>query len=145
MSVSWTKADFFKCALQVNPAGYSKYRGKESLSEDTYNQKLLESCLEAGIQIVGVADHGAVNAVDRIRQLFKEHGIVVFPGFEICSSEKIHFVCLFDENRTVQELERCLSNLGYENPDDCISPSRLSAIQIIENEPPRVSWRVFYL
>ncbi|EOU8647255.1 hypothetical protein ACN0QO_002781 [Escherichia coli] len=47
MSVSWTKADFFKCALQVNPAGYSKYRGKESLSEDTYNQKLLESCLEA--------------------------------------------------------------------------------------------------
>ncbi|EIH8786140.1 AAA family ATPase, partial [Escherichia coli] len=132
MSVSWTKADFFKCALQVNPAGYSKYRGKESLSEDTYNQKLLESCLEAGIQIVGVADHGAVNAVDRIRQLFKEHGIVVFPGFEICSSEKIHFVCLFDENRTVQELERCLSNLGYENPDDCISPSRLSAIQIIE-------------
>lgn len=64
--------------MQVNPAGYSKYRGKESLSEDTYNQKLLESCLEAGIQIVGVADHGAVNAVDRIRQLFKEHGIVVF-------------------------------------------------------------------
>ncbi|EQB1047059.1 hypothetical protein ACYB38_002116 [Escherichia coli] len=55
MSVSWTKADFFKCALQVNPAGYSKYRGKESLSEDTYNQKLLESCLEAFLALAKVA------------------------------------------------------------------------------------------
>lgn len=58
MSVSWTKADFFKCALQVNPAGYSKYRGKESLSEDTYNQKLLESCLEAGPALL--ADTGTI-------------------------------------------------------------------------------------
>ncbi|MEG1112151.1 MAG: AAA family ATPase [Hafnia sp.] len=132
MSVNWTKAEFFKCALQVNPAGYNKYRGKESLSEEVYNQQLLEACLEAGVQVVGIADHGAVDAVDRLRQLFNEHGIVVFPGFEICSSEKIHFVCLFDENRTVQELERYLSNLGYEDPDDCISPSKLSAVQIIE-------------
>ncbi|WP_368759907.1 TrlF family AAA-like ATPase [Klebsiella michiganensis] len=132
MSVKWTKAEFFKCALQVNPAGYNKYRGKESLSEEVYNQQLLETCLEAGVQVVGIADHGAVDAVDRLRQLFNEHGIVVFPGFEICSSEKIHFVCLFDENRTVQELERYLSNLGYEDPDDCISPSKLSAVQIIE-------------
>ena len=132
MSVNWTKAEFFKCALQVNPAGYNKYRGKESLSEEVYNQQLLEACLEAGVQVVGIADHGAVDAVDRLRQLFNEHGIVVFTGFEICSSEKIHFVCLFDENRTVQELERYLSNLGYEDPDDCISPSKLSAVQIIE-------------
>lgn len=132
MPTNWTKAEFFKCALQVNPAGYSKYRGRETLSEEVYNQQLLDACLEEGIQVVGIADHGAVDAVDRIRELFNQHNIVVFPGFEICSSEKIHFVCLFDESRTVQELERYLSQLGYEDPDDCISPSTLSAVQIIE-------------
>ncbi|HHX4812403.1 TPA: TrlF family AAA-like ATPase [Yersinia enterocolitica] len=132
MSANWTKAEYFKCALQVNPAGYSKYRGRETLSEDGYNQQLLDACLETGIQVVGIADHGAVDAVDRLRKLFNQHDIVVFPGFEICSSEKIHFVCLFDESKTVQELERYLSNLGYEDPDDCISPSKLSAVQIIE-------------
>ena len=132
MSEKWTKAEFFKCALQVNPAGYSKYRGRETLSEDEYNQQLLEACLETGIQVVGVADHGAVDAVDRLRDLLSQHSIVVFPGFEICSSEKIHFVCLFDESKTVRELERYLSNLGYEDPADCISPSKLSAVQIIE-------------
>lgn len=132
MSTHWTKAEFFKCALQVNPAGYSRYRGREPLSEDEYNQQLVETCLETGIQVVGVADHGAVDAIDRLRKLLNQHDIVVFPGFEICSSEKIHFVCLFDEKKTVQELERYLSNLGYENPDDCISPSKLSAVQIIE-------------
>ncbi|CAM3303424.1 hypothetical protein YEEN111655_03760 [Yersinia entomophaga] len=48
MSANWTKAKFFKCALQVNPAGYSKYRGRETLSEDGYNQQLLDACLETG-------------------------------------------------------------------------------------------------
>lgn len=132
MSANGTKAEFFKCALQVNPAGYSKYRGRETHSEEEYNQQLLDACIETGIQVVGIADHGAVDAVDRLRNLFNQHNIVVFPGFEICSSEKIHFVCLFDESKTVQELERYLSNLGYEDPEDCISPSKLSAVQIIE-------------
>ncbi len=93
---NYTKARFFKCALQVNPADYIKYRGQQqALSEDEYNQQLLNAALEAGIEVIGLADHGTVNGFEKIRDLFAQHGIVVFPGFEVASSEKIHFVCLF--------------------------------------------------
>lgn len=129
----YTKAAFFKCALQVNPAGYIKYRGKQqSYSETEYNQKLLDAALEAGIEVVGLANHGSVDGVDAIRTLFNQHGIVVFPGFEIASSEKIHFVCLFDENKSSQELERILGCLRLLDPQDGIRPSRLSAEQLID-------------
>ncbi len=90
----YTRARFFKCALQVNPANYVRYRGEQqTVTEDDYNAQLLDAALEAGIDIVGLADHGSVDGVDKLRTLFAQHDIVVFPGFEIASSEKIHFVC----------------------------------------------------
>lgn len=130
---SYKKARFFKCALQVNPAGYIQYRGQQqSLSESDYNQQLLNAALEAGIEIIGLADHGSVDGIDSIRTLFNQHGIVVFPGFEIASSEKIHFVCLFDESKSAQELERILGSLRLLDPQDGVRPSRLSAEQLID-------------
>ena len=104
---TYTRARFFKCALQVNPASYITYRGEQqTLSEAEYNLQLLNAALEAKIDVIGLADHGSVEGVDQLRNLFSEHGVVVFPGFEIASSEKIHFVCLFAENKTSQELEQ---------------------------------------
>lgn len=130
---AYTKARFFKCALQVNPVDYVKYRGQQqSLSEDDYNQQLLTAALDAGIEVVGLADHGSVNSIDTIRNLFTQNGIVAFPGFEIASSEKIHFVCLFDESKTSQELDRILGSLQLFNPQDGVRPSRLSAEQLID-------------
>lgn len=130
---TYTKARFFKCALQVNPAGYIKYRGaQQTLSEDEYNQQLLNAAIEAGIEVVGLADHGSVDGVDKLRSLFSQNGIVVFPGFEIASSEKIHFVCLFGESKSSQELERILGSLRLLDPQDGIRPSRLSAEQLID-------------
>lgn len=130
---NYTKARFFKCALQVNPAGYIKYRGQQqSLSEDEYNQQLLSAALEAGIEVIGLADHGSVDGVDAIRDLFTQNGIVVFPGFEIASSEKIHFVCLFDGSKTSQELERVLGSLRLLDPQEGVRPSRLRAELLID-------------
>ncbi len=130
--IQYTKARFWKCALQVNPAGYIKYRGQDQeLTEAEYNQQLLAACIEAEIAVIGMADHGNVDGVDAIRSLFSDNGIVVFPGFEIASSEKVHFVCLFDEETTSQQLERYLGNLDLLDPTNGIRPSRLSAEQLI--------------
>ena len=129
----FTKARFFKCALQVNPADYIQYRGVEqSLSEDEYNQQLLAAALDAEIEVIGLADHGSIDGADKIRELFAEHNIVVFPGFEIASSEKIHFVCLFDESKTSQELERILGKLDLLDPQDGVTPTNLTPIQLID-------------
>ncbi|AAW77726.1 TrlF family AAA-like ATPase [Xanthomonas oryzae] len=134
MSDQYTYARFWRCALQVNPVGYNgTYRGADhGLDEAGYNQALLQKCLELGITVVGLADHGSVASVDALRQVLQPHGIVVFPGFEIASNDKTHYVCLFPEDTTVQHLDRYLGNLKLLDPADGIRPSRLSSEELIE-------------
>ncbi len=131
LSNKYTKARFFKCALQVNPAHYIQYRGqKQELSEEDYNQSLLHAALEADIDVIGLADHGSINGYEKIRDLFASNDIVVFPGFEIASSEKIHLVCLFDESTSSDLIKMHLGALGIDiaHPE---KPVQKSAIDII--------------
>ena len=133
MTDTYTNAKFWKCALQVNPVGYIQYRGQNhGMTEDAYNQKLLDVALENEIKVIGLADHGNVDGVDAIRTLINSNGILVFPGFEISSSEKVHFVCLYPEETTTIELHRFLGNLDLLDPENGIRPSRLSAEQLLK-------------
>ena len=127
-----THAQFWKCALQVNPHGYSaNYRGQDhGLGAEAYAERLLETCQSEGIHIVGLADHGSVQDVDVIRDTLSPHGIVVFPGFEISSTEKIHMVCLFPEDTTTTELQRVLGRLDLMDPEKRVTPSRLGCLDI---------------
>ncbi len=89
-----THARFWKCALQVNPHhDYGKtYRGQDhGLNAEDYAQALLEICKREEIHVVGLADHGSVQDVDPIRDVLSSHGIIVFPGFEISSTEKMDY------------------------------------------------------
>ncbi|ABC76780.1 TrlF family AAA-like ATPase [Syntrophus aciditrophicus] len=126
-------ARFWKCALQVNPWDYArKYRGRDhGLDESEYNNQILQTCQSEDIHVVGIADHGSVDTLDGLRQVLVNGGIVVFPGFEIASAEKAHFVCLFSENTTIQQLERYLGSLKLTDPDDGVHPSSLSAEQLL--------------
>lgn len=131
--VAYTKARFFKCALQVNPARYIKYRGRQqSVSEDEYNQELLEEALNAGVEVIGLAHHGSIDGTEKLRELFTQHGLLVFPGFEIASSEKIHFVCLFDESTSSDLLKMHLGALGVDI-DQPEMPIRKSALELINS------------
>jgi len=129
---NYTKAKFWKCALQVNPAGYIQHRGSDhQMTEAEYNQKLLDVALENDIKVIGLADHGNVDAVDAIKTLFNEHGVIVFPGFEIASTEKAHFVCLFSEETSTVQLNRYLGALGLTNPANGVWPSNLGGNDLI--------------
>lgn len=127
-----THARFWKCALQVNPHGYSaSYRGQDhGLDAQAYAERLLEACQSEGIRVVGLADHGSVRDVDLIRDMLSPRGIVVFPGFEISSTEKIHMVCLFSEDTTTTELQRVLGRLELMDPEERVTPSRLGCLEI---------------
>ncbi len=130
-SHTYTSAQFFKCALQVNPACYTTYRGlAQTLTEDEYNQQLVDAALEAGIKVIGLADHGSVDGLNKISDLCGRNNIVVFPGFEVSSSEKIHFVCLFDESAPADIITRHLGALGVDvtHPE---APLQKTAIDII--------------
>lgn len=133
MSEKYTKARFWKCALQVNPYSYIKFRGSDhGMTEEQYNSELLKICQEEGIRVLGIADHGNVGGVNAIRELMSRHDIVVFPGFEIASSEKVHFVCLFAEDTSTDTLNRYLGNLELLDTEDGVRPSKLSAEQLLQ-------------
>lgn len=133
MTDSHTKAQFWKCALQVNPAGYISYRGTDhGMAEDQYNQRLVQVALENGIKVVGLADHGNVDGVDSIRTAMNLQGILVFPGFEIASTEKAHFVCLFPESTTKDQLHRYLGALGLTDPANGVWPSNLGGNDLLQ-------------
>lgn len=105
-------ASYYRCALQMNPYCYAAYRGETATNESTYNNDILTKCKECKIDVVGLANHGNADSSESLRKKLQENGIIVFPGFEIMSAEKIHMACLFPEEKNVSELNRYLGALG---------------------------------
>ena len=129
----YTYASFWKCALQVNPHGYNEnYRGRDhGMDAKVYAESLRNVCLNENIQVVGFADHGSVADAEVARKILVEAGIVVFPGFEVATTEQVHWVCLFPEATTEQQLERYLGNLNLTNTQDGARPSDLGGQQLL--------------
>ncbi len=131
----YTSARFWKCALQVNLPSYSAaYQGREhGLDAVAYAETLRDVCLEEGVQVVGLADHGTVADAESVRQVLVDVGVVVFPGFEVATTEKIHWVCLFPEDTSNQQLERFLGKLHLTDPTDGVRPSELGGQQLLRS------------
>ncbi len=123
-------AKFYRCALQVNPYSYVSYRGEKHQDEYEYNKQVLNICLENNIKVVGLADHGRVETSESLRKILSDNGILVFPGFEITTAEKIHIVCLFPPETPVNELNRILGQLGMPEIISGTEKSSLSCLSI---------------
>lgn len=128
----FSHARFWKCALQVNAHSYSQnYRGQDhGLDATAYADKLLRFCHQEDIEVIGIADHGIAQEFDVLRKRLSEGGILVFPGFEISSTEKIHMACLFSESTSTMQLNQYLSQLELTDPDKPHAPSRLGCVDI---------------
>ncbi len=129
----YTHASFWKCALQVNPHSYSaSYRGQDHrMSATAYAEALRDVCLNKRIRVIGLADHGNVADAESLRRLLDEAGILVFPGFEVATTEKVHWVCLFPENTSEQKLERYLGKMHLTDPTEGVRPSDLGGQQLL--------------
>lgn len=127
-------AEFYKCALQVNCYDYIKNRGQEHLySEEEYNNDILKYCKEENIKIVGLADHATITQQAKLKRLLIENNIIVFNGFEIASSEKIHIVCLFPEDAKEETIIKCMGALEIEEQSSLSSKTILEIINIVED------------
>lgn len=130
MAISYAK--FSKCALQVNPFSYSAiYQGAEhGLTEDEYNDAVTKRCVQNVISVVGIADHGSVDGVEKLRTALETAGVAVFPGFEIASTEKVHMVCLYTQGTSVAILNQHLGAMGLPAGGPKTAPSNLSCLDI---------------
>lgn len=125
-------ASYYKCALQVNPCNYSRYRGEDAQKEEDYNNAILVKCQKNGIAVVGLADHGCIDSSQSLRVKLENAGIIVFPGFEIASAEKIHMVCLFPPEKSTSELNRFLGALGMGSAIEGNETSTMTCLNIAD-------------
>ncbi len=109
----------FRCALQVNTPMQDRFKGFDSkYRKDTepyqrdFALALAQRCKKAGIDAIGLCDHNSVEYVEIVRRELRQEGILVFPGFEVASTEGLHVLCLFDLNAPVEELDHVLTELG---------------------------------
>lgn len=50
-----------------------------------------------GLDIIALTDHNSCENCASAIKVGKEIGITVIPGMELCTSEEVHIVCLFDD------------------------------------------------
>ena len=107
-------AHFHRCALQVNPHSYmQRYRGqRQDLDETGYARALVDKALALDVKVLAVTDHNDVSGVDAIRSVGEAQGIVVFPGFELTTSEGVHILCLYAPATSTSELRHFLGEFG---------------------------------
>lgn len=107
-------ARFYRCALQVNPFDYFARHGQAPPATDelTYNRAIVEACVAEGIEVIAVTDHYRVKTAAALIKVARDAGIIVFPAFEAVTKDGVHFLCLFEQGKTVAELERVLGDCG---------------------------------
>ncbi len=107
-------AVFHRCALQVNPHHYSStYRGEaKSGDPDAYAQAIVQKASDLGVSVLAITDHNHVGGVASFRAAAAGKAIHVFPGFELCSSEGIHVLCIYAPETGDEVLARYLGGFG---------------------------------
>ena len=128
-----TGAKFHRCALQVNPHHYAgTYRGQPSpIEEPEYVENLIDKAAELGISVLAVTDHNHVGGVDAIRRSAQDRSITVFPGFELCSQEGVHVLCLYSPCTVVERLERFLGEFGIRDTATSSSPCEKPFVDVL--------------
>ncbi len=125
-------ARYYLCALQINPYSYIQRHKKKSPygSEDEYNEAIVQSCIELGIEVIGVTDHYRVRDSERLVNAARNAGLRAFSGFEAVSKEGAHFICLFDSEKD-EFLERFVGECGIYS-DEQESPTRnLDSLELL--------------
>lgn len=134
-----TGAEFYRCALQVNPHHYSTtYRGQPSEGDaKSHAQSIVKKAVELDIKVLGITDHNSVHGIKAFREASQNYDINIFPGFELSSSEGIHLLCLYPTDQSETQLERYLGEFKIRNtqPSSNISDKSFSKIlEIVRNQ-----------
>lgn len=126
-------AQFYRCAFQVNSYCYaSLYRGKDpEWDEVTYAQALVAKADELDVKVLALADHNHIGGLQEIKAVADERSLVVFPGFELCSTEGIHVLCLYPPETSQHELIGFLGSFGISNPKPSATPCDKSFSEIL--------------
>ncbi len=131
-------AEFYKCALQVNPYGYkSQFRGQPE-EGDAYSHAvaIVNKAVELDISVLAITNHNDVSAIPAFQEAARSKktasgkDIIIFPGFELASSEGIDVLCIYPLEVGQEELGRHLGGFGIKSaaPSTEVSCKNFTAI-----------------
>jgi len=125
-------ARFYRCALQVNPFAYLARNNKHTTfkNEAEYNADIIATCLEIGIEVIGVTDHYKVQESASLVSAARAAGLIAFSGFEAVSKDGVHFLCLFDPDKDAV-LERFIGECGVHDPIPVSPTGSLDSIELL--------------
>ena len=126
-------ARFYRCALQVNPFAYLERHNKQTSfnSGAEYNEAIIATCREIGIEVISVTDHYRVQDSSGLVQAARDAGLWVFSGFEAVTKDGVHFLCLFDSDKD-NNLERFIGECGIHDADQASPIGNLDSIELLE-------------
>jgi ABC-type lipoprotein export system ATPase subunit len=126
-------ARFYRCALQVNPYAYLERYKKPSpfASEPDYNAAIVQTCLDIGIEVIGITDHYRVRDSAGLVRAARAAGIHAFSGFEAVTKDGVHFLCLFDPDKD-DSLERFIGECGIHDTDQDSPTGSLDALELLD-------------
>lgn len=72
-----------------------------------------------GLNVIGICDHNSTKNVGAARQAGRQEGLAVIGGVEVTSREEVHILGLFDEQESLEEMQRLIdANMrGENNPE----------------------------
>ena len=126
-------ADFFRCALQVNPHHYAQtFRGKPGSGDAAAHAKaIVDKAAAIGVSVLAITDHNDVSGVPAFRSAAADRGIHVFPGFELSSSEGLHVLCIYPRDTDDGRLQRLLGEFGITNTTPSSDLSNKGFVEIL--------------
>ena len=127
-------AVFRQCALQVNPGHYgATFQGQQVTGDvGAHARAVIEKAAEIGVSVLAITDHNSVSDVAAFRDAAAGHGITIFPGFELTSSEGIHVLCIYPSDTDDEKLSRFLGGFGIQEIEPSTDPSSKGFAEIIE-------------
>ncbi len=127
-------ARFYRCALQVNPYHYAQtYQGQDTQDDDiSYAQKIVDEAVKLGIEVLAITDHNNVDGVAAFRSASLNYPVHIFPGFELCSSEGVHLLCLYSPDIGDDQLGRYLGECGIRDTNPSAQIATKSFADILQ-------------
>ncbi len=126
-------AAFHRCALQVNPHHYAgTFRGKPASGDAAAHAKaIVDKAAAIGVSVLAITNHNDVSGVPAFRSAAEPSGIHVFPGFELCSGEGIHVLCIYSQGVEQDQLERFLGEFGIRKTTPSSDLSHKGFVEIL--------------
>lgn len=127
-------AVFHRCALQVNPHHYGgTFRGQPTPGTGTqYARSMVETAVSLGVSVLAITDHNDVSEVPAFRAAAEGHGVCVFPGFELSSSEGVHVLCIYPPETSQDRLGRFLGEFGIRSTTPSTDLADKTLAQVLE-------------